>query len=100
MRLIYRTAILLAIAMVALPALALAQTPLTVGKAITSAAVMLPANLGVEFAIFKKRGLDVKVVDFTGGTKLYQAMVAGSVDIGIATGAGVAFTPKGATLAH
>jgi ABC-type nitrate/sulfonate/bicarbonate transport system substrate-binding protein len=98
MRSIYRTAIVLAIAMVAVPPLALAETALTVGKAISSASVMLPANLGVEFGIFKKRGLDLKVVDFTGGTKLYQAMVAGSVDIGIATGAGMAFTAKGAPI--
>src|SRR6202012_609689 len=65
---------------------------------ISSASVMLPVNLGVEFGIFKKRGLDVKVVDFTGGTKLYQAMVAGSVDVGLAPGAGMAFTAKGAPI--
>lgn len=98
MRSIYRTTIALAIAIVVVPSLAIAQTPLTVGKAISSASVMLPVNLGVEFGIFKKRGLDVKVVDFTGGTKLYQAMVAGSVDIGLATGAGMAFTAKGAPI--
>lgn len=92
------TMMVMAIAMVAAPILARAETTLTVGKAISSASVMLPANLGVEFGIFKKRGLDVKVVDFTGGTKLYQAMVAGSVDIGIATGAGMAFTAKGAPI--
>ncbi|HEY1505192.1 MAG TPA: ABC transporter substrate-binding protein, partial [Stellaceae bacterium] len=92
----FRAAISLAI--VALPVLAPAQTPLTIGKAISSASVMLPVNLGVELGIFTKRGLDVKVVDFTGGTKLYQAMVAGSVDIGLATGSGMAFTAKGAPI--
>ena len=78
----------LSLALAAAPVLARAKTPLTVGKAIASALVMLPANLGVEFGIFQKHGLEVKIVDFTGDTKLYQAMVAGSVDIGVASGTG------------
>lgn len=96
MRSRYRTIIVLALAILVAPVLARAETALTVGKSIASASVMLPVNLGVEFGIFKKRGLDVKIADFTGGSKLFQAMVAGSVDIGIATGTGMAFTAKGA----
>jgi ABC-type nitrate/sulfonate/bicarbonate transport system substrate-binding protein len=92
------TSFILALALLSAPATARAATSLTVGKAISSASVMLPADLGVEFGIFQKHGLDVKVVDFTGGTKLYQAMAAGSIDIGIATGAGMAFTAKGAPM--
>src|ERR1700742_4740745 len=87
---------IIAFALVAFPVLAHADTALTVGKAISSASVMLPVNLGVEFGIFKKRGLDVKVVDFTGGSKLIQAMAAGSIDVGVATGTSMAFTAKGA----
>jgi NitT/TauT family transport system substrate-binding protein len=93
----YRT-IVLALAIIAVPVLASAETPLTVGKAIANASVMLPVNIGVQFGIFKQRGLDVKIVDFTGGSKLIQAMVAGSVDVGIATGTGMAFTAKGAPI--
>jgi NitT/TauT family transport system substrate-binding protein len=96
MRWCSQKAAFLALALVALPALARAETSLTVGKSIASASVMLPVNLGVEFGIFKKHGLDVKVADFTGGSKLMQAMAAGSVDIGIATGTGMGFTAKGA----
>ncbi len=92
------TTIALAFAIAAFPVLARAETSLTVGKSIASASVMLPANLGVEFGIFKKHGLDVKVVDFTGGSKLIQAMTAGSVDIGIGTGTGMGFTAKGAPI--
>ena len=90
--------IALAFAIAAVPVLARAETSLTVGKSIASASVMLPANLGVEFGIFKKHGLDVKVVDFTGGSKLIQAMTAGSVDVGIGTGTGMGFTAKGAPI--
>jgi len=83
---------------VSLPIAAHADSSLTVGKAAATASVMLPANLGVEFGIFKKHELDVKVADFAGGSKLFQAMTAGSVDIGIATGTGMAFTAKGAPI--
>lgn len=93
-----RTTIVLALALAAAPLLAHAATPLTVGKSIATASVMLPVNLGVEFGIFKAHGLDVTVADFTGGSKLMQAMAAGSVDIGIATGTGMAFTTKGAPI--
>jgi NitT/TauT family transport system substrate-binding protein len=98
MRANFYTTMALSLALAAAPVLARAETPLTVGKAIASALVMLPANLGVEFGIFQKHGLEVKIVDFTGGTKLYQAMVAGSVDIGVASGTGMAFTAKGAPI--
>lgn len=97
MRSNYRT-IVLALALMAVPGFAHASTPLTVGKAIASASVMLPVNLGVEFGIFKKHGLEVKIADFTGGSKLYQAMVAGSVDVGVAAGTGMAFTARGAPI--
>src|ERR1700722_14875118 len=98
MRSNFRVTIILALAIMAAPALACAETTLTVGKSIASASVMLPVNLGVEFGIFKKHGLDVKVADFTGGSKLIQAMAAGSVDVGIATGTGMGFTAKGAPI--
>jgi NitT/TauT family transport system substrate-binding protein len=87
-----------ALAILALTVAAPAATTLTVGKAAATASVMLPLNLGVEFGIFAKHGLDVKIADFSGGSKLFQAMTAGSVDIGIATGTGMAFTVKGAPI--
>jgi NitT/TauT family transport system substrate-binding protein len=98
MRSHFRAAIITAFAIIALPVTAPAETDLTVGKAAATASVMLPVNLGVEFGIFKKHGLDVKVADFAGGSKLFQAMVAGSVDIGIADGTGMGFTAKGAPI--
>jgi ABC-type nitrate/sulfonate/bicarbonate transport system substrate-binding protein len=98
MRSRYRSAIVVALAIMAVPAVARAQTPLTVGKSIASASVMLPVNLGVDFGIFKKHGVEVKVVDFAGGSKLIQAMVAGSVDVGVATGTSMGFTAKGAPI--
>jgi ABC-type nitrate/sulfonate/bicarbonate transport system substrate-binding protein len=73
-----------------------AATSLTVGKAIRASSTMLPADVGAKTGIFKKHGLDVKIVNFAGGSKLHQAMVAGSVDIGVGAGPEMAFIAKGA----
>jgi NitT/TauT family transport system substrate-binding protein len=87
-----------ALATVTFPGMAPAATTLIVGKAVANATPMEPVNLGQEFGIFQKHGLDLKISDFTGGSKLIQAMTAGSVDIGIADGTGMAFTAKGAPI--
>jgi ABC-type nitrate/sulfonate/bicarbonate transport system substrate-binding protein len=55
---------------------------LTVGKAAPNADPIIPVNVGDKLGIFKKHGLDLTIVDFTGGSKMTQAMVAGSIDIG------------------
>ena len=56
---------------------------LTVGKAAPNADPIIPVNVGDKLGIFKKHGLDLTIVDFTGGSKMTQAMVAGSIDIGV-----------------
>ena len=58
-------------------ALAAAVT-LTVGKAAPNADPIIPVNVGDTLGIFKKHGLDLKIVDFTGGSKMTQAMAAGA----------------------
>ena len=98
MRSIRSTTVVVALAILAAPPVARAATSLTVGKAAPGASVMLPVDLGVQFGIFQKHGLDVKVANFAGGSKLIQAMAAGSVDIGVADGTGMAFTAKGAPI--
>jgi NitT/TauT family transport system substrate-binding protein len=45
--------------------------------------------------LFKKHGLDLKIVDFTGGSKMATAMSAGSLDIGVSAGAEMALVAKG-----
>jgi ABC-type nitrate/sulfonate/bicarbonate transport system substrate-binding protein len=73
-----------------------ADPTLTVGKADANASPLIPANVGEKLGIFKKHGLDVKVVDFSGGSKTIQAMTAGSVDIGLSAGPELALVAKGA----
>ncbi len=85
--------VMLASAMIALPARA--DTTLIVGKAAANAEAIIPVNVGDELGLFKKRGLDLKILDFAGGSKMIQAMTAGSIDIGDGAGTQMAFTAKG-----
>jgi ABC-type nitrate/sulfonate/bicarbonate transport system substrate-binding protein len=71
---------------------------LNVGKADANASAIIPVNVADKLGLFKKHGLDVKISDFTGGSKLSQAMVAGSIDIGVGAGTEMAFVAKGAPI--
>jgi NitT/TauT family transport system substrate-binding protein len=78
--------------------LASAQTTLVVGKAAPNADPIIPVDVGEKLGIFKKHGLDLKIVDFTGGSKMTTAMTAGSIDIGDGAGTEMALVAKGAPM--
>jgi NitT/TauT family transport system substrate-binding protein len=80
----------------ALPASA--ETPLTIGTAHATADAELPASVGVELGIFKKHGLDIKLADLGGDSRVIQGMTAGSIDIGVGGGSGMALIVKGAPM--
>ncbi|HEY7247190.1 MAG TPA: ABC transporter substrate-binding protein [Xanthobacteraceae bacterium] len=71
---------------------------LTVGKAAPNADPIIPVNVGDKLGIFKKHGLELTIVDFTGGSKMTQAMAAGSIDIGVGAGTEMALVAKGAPM--
>src|ERR1700739_3354482 len=77
------------------PQAASAQTVLTVGKAAPNADPIIPVDVGNQLGIFKKHGLDLKIVDFNGGRKKSTAMAAGSIDIGDRAGTEMALVAKG-----
>ncbi len=77
---------------------AFAGTALNVGKASPNASAIIPVNVGDKLGIFAKHGLDLKISDFFGGSKLAQAMAAGSIDIGVGAGTEMAFVAKGAPI--
>ena len=86
----------LALAIAALGAAsAHAETTLRVGKASATAFAMLPAVVADAEGMFTKHGVNVQIVDFGGGAKMHQAMAAGSIDIGIGSGAELAMVAKG-----
>jgi NitT/TauT family transport system substrate-binding protein len=77
---------------------AVAAETLTVGKAAANTSTMLPADVGEKLGIFAKHGLSVTISDFSAGSKLVQAMTAGSIDIGVGAGPLMALTLKGAPI--
>ena len=77
---------------------AFAETTLTVGKASANADPIIPVNIGEKVGIFRKHGLDLKIVDFTGGAKMVQALTAGAIDIGDGAGTEMAHVAKGAPM--
>ncbi|HUZ75630.1 MAG TPA: ABC transporter substrate-binding protein [Stellaceae bacterium] len=68
---------------------------LRVGKASPTAIAMMPLEVGLHEGIFKKHGIDLKIIDFEGGGKMHQGMAAGSIDIGVGAGPEMAFVAKG-----
>ena len=90
-----RAALLLAALAAPAPPVA-AATALLVGTSHQTADAELPATVGIELGIFEKHGLDVKITDFGGGSRLIQAMTAGSIGIGIGAGSEMALIAKGA----
>jgi ABC-type nitrate/sulfonate/bicarbonate transport system substrate-binding protein len=75
---------------------AAAQTKLPTAKAANDFALMM-ADYGNKLGLFKKQGLDVEVTLIT-QAKMVQAVVAGSIDVALASGATLAFATKGAPL--
>ena len=78
--------------------IARAEDTVTVGKADAASTSFLPVHVGDKVGIFKRHGLALKISDFTGGSKLSQAIVAGSIDIGLGAGTEMAFVAKGAPM--
>ncbi|HLI20140.1 MAG TPA: ABC transporter substrate-binding protein [Stellaceae bacterium] len=87
---------LLLAALAVAPVPAPAATALVVGTSHQTADAELPATVGIELGIFEKQGLDVKITDFGGGSRLIQAMTAGSIGIGVGAGSEMALVAKGA----
>ena len=83
----------------ALAAMALAPAraadKLHVGKAINVLWVYTILDIGVEEGLFAKQGLDVELSVLPGDAKFQQALIAGSIDIGLASGTSMALAVKG-----
>ncbi len=94
-RAIVAGALALALGSVMAGPMASAATTLTVGKAAPNADPIIPVNVGDQLGIFKKHGLDLKISDFAGGSKMAQAMTAGAIDIGDGAGTEMALVAKG-----
>lgn len=72
-----------------------AADTLRVGKAVPIWA-FLALDIGVEQGIYAKYGVTLDIVDMGNAAKLHQALTAGSLDLGLTSGADLAFPAKGA----
>jgi NitT/TauT family transport system substrate-binding protein len=93
-----KQAAFVALALAALATPAAAETTLTVAKASPTSDAIIPVNVGDELGIFKKHGLELKILELQGGAKMAQAVAAGSADIGDGAGSELAFVAKGAPM--
>lgn len=64
------------------------KADLTIGLPVTTS-TFLPIYLAKQQGYFKDEGLNVKIVAFHGGTDLVRGMIAGAVDVGVTSLAGV-----------
>ncbi len=82
-------------AIVAVPA-ARADDTLKVGSAVPNAFSFVPLTVGIQEGIFAKHHLPkIQEYGMGGSAKLQQALIAGSLDIGLGSGPELAFMAKG-----
>lgn len=86
----------LALAALPVPSSAMAQTKLAVAKVANDFALSM-VDYGNKLGTFQKNGLAVEVSGIT-QAKMVQAIIGGSIDIGLASGATLAYAAKGAPL--
>ncbi|HEY3917235.1 MAG TPA: ABC transporter substrate-binding protein [Stellaceae bacterium] len=73
-----------------------AATKLRVGKAVAENWGNVPLDIGMQFGLFEKHGLEIEELIFAGGAKLAQAVAAGAVDIALSGGPDMLYVAKGA----
>jgi ABC-type nitrate/sulfonate/bicarbonate transport system substrate-binding protein len=71
---------------------------LHVGKPSPQSFSFVPLNVAIDTGIFKKNDLDVRIVGFSGGTKLHQALVSDAIDIGFGSGPQMILTARGSPM--
>ncbi len=86
----------LALSVIAPASHAAAETKLAVAKVANDFALSM-VDYGNKLGTFQKNGLQVTVSDIV-QAKMIQAVIGGSIDIGLASGATLAFAAKGAPL--
>lgn len=80
------------------PLQAEAADKIRAGKAINVIWAMVPVDIGAEEGIFTKYGVEVEVSTMSGDAKLQQALISGSVDVGLAGGSSMVFAVKGSPI--
>ena len=81
------TSVLFGAALIAAPSLAYAQHKLIVAMPTTPPNIVhMPMHIANDLGLFKKYGLEIKVIELAGGVYTFRAVVAGSADVASASG--------------
>jgi ABC-type nitrate/sulfonate/bicarbonate transport system substrate-binding protein len=72
-----------------------AATTVRVGNSSATAFNFMPLSFGIKLGNFAKNGVEVQPVNLEGASKIYQAMIAGSIDMSLAAGTDIPFIMKG-----
>jgi len=88
MRALYSTLAAVVVAALALPGGANAQQKITIGIPTSPPNIVhMPVIVAKELGLYKKAGLDVDIVSLGDGVKVYRALLAGNIDLGLTPGA-------------
>src|ERR1041385_8682972 len=82
------TIVLVAVAAMALPSAALAQTKIVIGIPTSPPNIVhMPPIVAAELGLYKKAGIDAELGSLGDGTKVFRALLAGNIDFGLTPGA-------------
>jgi NitT/TauT family transport system substrate-binding protein len=88
MRTLYSTLAAFAVLTLALADSANAQQKITIGIPTSPPNIVhMPVIVAKELGLYKKAGLDVDIVSLGDGVKVYRALLAGNIDLGLTPGA-------------
>ena len=92
MRKLYSMLAVLAAAALAQPGAANAQQKVVIGIPTSPPNIVhMPVIVAKELGLYKKAGLDVEIVSLGDGVKVYRALLAGNIDMGLTPGAPTKF---------
>jgi len=77
---------------------AMADDVVRVGKSSPGSFSFVPLDIGEAAGIFKKNGIDLRIIGFSGGTKMHQALAANTIDVAFGSGPQMVLTAKGAPM--
>ena len=88
MRRLHTTLAVLAVAALTLPGAANAQQKITIGIPTSPPNIVhMPVIVAKELGLYKKAGLDVDIVSLGDGVKVFRALLAGNIELGLTPGA-------------
>jgi NitT/TauT family transport system substrate-binding protein len=81
---------------IAMPYLARSATEkVLVGKSVGTLLAYTPIDVGLAQGFYQKRGLELDVSAFDGSARMHQALISGSVDVALGSGATMSDVGKG-----